>query len=190
MDLSQLKVYIEVDKMTQCYVCNNCNMSIFIQSSNDKEGVFGILKMLRIHTGLRKWNKNNGYHIHLRDNKPVGIFRPCIKIAKNELLFEKYRNALKRDKDAIEIQGDDAIKHNRLFFYFMIRMFNHLNQLYEKETSLLIDKILKYQSRKESYKENASNPSPSRKESAKENTSKPSPSRKESAEENTSKPSP
>ena len=27
----------------------------------------------------------------------------CIKIAKNELLFEKYRMALNRDKDAIDI---------------------------------------------------------------------------------------
>ena len=40
--------------------------------------------------------------------------------------------ALKRDKDGIEIQGDDAIKRNRLFFDFMLRMFDHLNQLYEK----------------------------------------------------------
>ena len=50
-------------------------------------------------------------------------------IAKNELLFKKYRMALKRDKYGIEIQGDDAIKRNRLFFDFMLRMFNHLNQL-------------------------------------------------------------
>ena len=56
--------------------------------------------------------------------------------------------ALKRDKDAIEIQGGDAIKRNRLFFDFMLRMFNNLNQLYEKEKSLLIYTILKYQSRK------------------------------------------
>ena len=68
--------------------------------------------------------------------------------------------ALKRNKDAIEIQGDDAIKRNRLFFYFMLRMFNHLNQLYEKEKSLLIDTILKYQSRKYSAKEITSKPSP------------------------------
>ena len=61
----------------------------------------------------------------------------------------------------------------------MLRMFNNINQLYEKEKSLLIDTILKYQSRTESAKENASNNSPSRKEIAKENTSKPSPSRKE-----------
>ena len=27
-------------KMTQCYVCDNCKMIIFIQSSNVKEGVF------------------------------------------------------------------------------------------------------------------------------------------------------
>ena len=71
----------------------------------------------------------------LRDKNPVEINRPCIKIAENEMLFGKYRMALKRDKYTIEIQGDDAIKRNRLFFYFMIRMFNHLNQLYEKEKS-------------------------------------------------------
>ena len=68
--------------------------------------------------------------------------------------------ALERDKDAIEIQGGDAIKRNRLFFDFMLRMFNNLNQLYEKKKSLLIDTILKYQSRKESAKENKSKPSP------------------------------
>ena len=38
--LSQFKVYIESEKMTQCFVCDNCNMSIFIQSSNVKEGFF------------------------------------------------------------------------------------------------------------------------------------------------------
>ena len=63
--------------------------------------------------------------------------------------------ALKRDKDGIEIQGDDEIERNQLFFDFMLIMFNHLNQLYEKEKSLLIGTILKYQSRKESAKENA-----------------------------------
>ena len=111
-------------------------------------------------------------------------------ITKNEVLFEKYRMDLKRDKDTIEIRGDDAIKHNLLFFDFMLIMFNHLNQLYEKKKSLLIDTILKYHSRKESAKDNTSKPSPSRKESAEENTSKPSPSRKESAKENKSNPSP
>ena len=72
----------------------------------------------------------------------------------------------------------------------MLRMCDHLNQLYEKEKSHLIDTILRYHLRKESAKENSSKPSPSRKESAKEKTSKPSPSRKESVEENTSKHSP
>ena len=57
------------------------------------------------------------------------------------------------------------------------------------EKILLIDTILTYHLRKESTKENSSEPYPSRKESAKENTSKPSPSRKESVEENSSKPS-
>ena len=42
MALSQFKVYIEVETMTHCYVCNNCQMSIFIQSANVKEGFFCI----------------------------------------------------------------------------------------------------------------------------------------------------
>ena len=50
MDFSKFKLYIEVEKMTQCYVCDNCKMSIFIQYSNVKEGFFRILQMLRIHT--------------------------------------------------------------------------------------------------------------------------------------------
>ena len=52
----------------------------------------------------------------------------------------------------------------------MLILLDHINQLYEKEKSLLIDTILKYHLRKESAKENSSKPSPSRKESSKENT--------------------
>ena len=105
-------------------------------------------------------------------------------------MFEKYRIDIKRDKDAIDVDGDDAIISHRLFFDFMLRMFDHLNQLYETEKSLLIDAILKYQLRNDSDEDNSSEPYPSRKESAKENTSNTYPSRKESVEENTSKPSP
>ena len=57
----------------------------------------------------------------------------------------------------------------------MLRMFDHLNQFYEMEKSLLVDTILTYHLRKDNAKENSSEPSPSRKESAKENTRKPSP---------------
>ena len=56
-------------------------------------------------------------------------------------------------KMPLRIQKDDAIKRNRIFFDFMLRMFNHLNQFYEKEKSLLVDTILKYQLRNESAKE-------------------------------------
>ena len=69
---------------------------------------------------------------------PLGIKQPCIIIAKNEVLFEQYRIDLKRDKDAIDIEGEDAINRNRLFFDFMLRMFNHLNQLYEMEKVFLL----------------------------------------------------
>ena len=116
--------------------------------------------MLRIHTGLRKWNEMDQYHILIRDNNPMGIYQPCIKISNSEALLENYRMALMRDKYAIVIQKDDAIKRNRLFFDFLIIMFNNINQLYEKEKSLLIYTILPYQSRKESAKENTSKPSP------------------------------
>ena len=70
---------------------------------------FCILQMLRIHTGLRKWNKKYQYHILLSNNNPMGIDQPCIKIEDNEVLFETYRMALKRDKDATTIQKDDVI---------------------------------------------------------------------------------
>ena len=165
-------------------------MSIFIPSSIVKEGVFCILQMLRIHTGLRKWNKKDRSHIILRDMNSLGIIQPCLTIVNNEVLFEKYRISLKWDNDVIDIDEDDAINSNRLVLDFMLRMFDHINQLYEKEKSVLIDTILKYHLRKESAKENSSKPSPSRKDSAKENTSNTFPSRKESDEENTSNPSP
>ena len=59
-------------------------------------------------------------------------------IAKNEVLFEQYRISLKQDKDSIDIEGEYAINRNRLFFDFMLRMFDHLNQLYEMEKVLLL----------------------------------------------------
>ena len=138
MALSQFKVYIEAEKTTQCIVCNNCNMSIFIPYSNVKEGVFFILQILRIHTGLRKWTKKGRFHIILKNMNPLRIDQPCLTIANNEVLFDKYRIALKRDKDAIDIDGEDAIDSNRLFFDFMLRMFDHLNQLYEMEKIFIL----------------------------------------------------
>ena len=46
---------------------------------------------------------------------PLGIKQPCIMIAKNKVLFEQYRIAVKRDKDSIDTKGEDEIKSNRLF---------------------------------------------------------------------------
>ena len=138
------------------YCVQQLNISIFIPFSNVKEAFFCILQMLRIHTGLRKWNKNDRFDIILNDMNPLGIKQLCIMIAKNEVLFKQYRIDLKRDKDAIDIEGKDAINRNQLFFDFMLRMFDHLNQLYEMEKSLLIDTILKFHLRKDSAKENLS----------------------------------
>ena len=138
MALSQFRVYIEAGKATQCIVCNNCNMSIFIPFSIVKEGVFCISQMLSIHTSLRKWTKNDQFHILLKKMNLLGIDQPCLKIASNELLFQKYRITIKRDKDAIDIDGDDAIYSHRLVSDFMLRLFDHLNQLYEMEKVFLL----------------------------------------------------
>ena len=70
--------------------------------------------------------------------------QPCLMIAKNEVFFEKYRIALKREKDAIDIDREDAINCNRLFFAYMLIMLDNLNQLYEMEKILLIVTILTY----------------------------------------------
>ena len=113
-------------------------MSIFIPSYNVKEGVFCILQMLRIHTGLRKCTNKDRFNIILNNINPLGIDQPCLTIANNELMFEKYRIALKRDKYEIDIDGDDAIDSNRLVFDFILRMFDHLNQLYEMEKVFLL----------------------------------------------------
>ena len=67
---------------------------------------------------MLKWNKKDQFHHIFRDMNPLGIKQPCIMIAKNEVLFEKYRIALRRDKYAIDIEGEDEIKRNQLFFRF------------------------------------------------------------------------
>ena len=124
---------------------------------------------------MRKCNKNNVYDKYLLEINPIGINKRCIIIANSELLFEKYRMALKRDKDVIEIKKYDAIKRNQIFFDFMLIMFNHLNQLYVKEKILLIDTILKYKSRNESAKGvEKPNRNNNTRKGNKEDTSKPS----------------
>ena len=45
----------------------------------------------------------------------VGIKEPCVMIANNEVLFEQYRIDHKQDKDAINIEGEDAINRNQFF---------------------------------------------------------------------------
>ena len=43
--------------------------------------------------------------------------------------------ALKQDKYKIEVQNDDAINHNRIFFDFMQQTFNFLDGLYLHKNS-------------------------------------------------------
>ena len=97
--------------------------------------------MLRIHTGLRKLSKTNVYDLHILKINPFDIGKPCINIARSELLFEQYRMAHKRDKYDIEVRDDDAIKRNRIFFDFMQRTLNRLYGLYMDEIFILMDTI-------------------------------------------------
>ena len=65
--LSQFKVYIETETMTYCFVCCNFQNTIIIRSAGVKERFFCVLRMLRIHTGLRKLSKKNVYYLHLKE---------------------------------------------------------------------------------------------------------------------------
>ena len=80
--------------------------------------------MLRIHTGLRKWSKKNILNLHLKKINQFVIHKTCIKIAKNELIFEQYIMAPNRERYDIEVRNDDEIKSNQILFGFMQLMFN------------------------------------------------------------------
>ena len=69
------------------------------------------------------------------------IGKPCINIARSEVLFEQYRMALIRDKYDIDVRNDDAIERNRIFLDFVQQMSNRLDGLYLHEKCLFIDTI-------------------------------------------------
>ena len=73
---------------------------------------FCILHMISINTGLLKLSKKNVYDLHLKKMNPFEIGKPCIIIARRELLFEQYRMDLKRDKYDIEVHNDGGMKRN------------------------------------------------------------------------------
>ena len=52
------------------------------------------------------WKKKNPFDIHV----------PWINIADSELLFEQYIIALYQYRYAIDVQDDDTIKRNQIFF--------------------------------------------------------------------------
>ena len=84
--------------------------------------------------------------------------------------------SLKREKYDIEVLNDNAIKCNQIFFDFIQQTFNRLYGLYLNEKYILMDTIIKDQSRKKiaaeieklnrekksrnKRKEGTSNPSP------------------------------
>ena len=84
---------------------------------------------------------------------PFGIHEPCNKVAESEVLSEQYIMDPNCDKYDIEILNDDAIKRNKILFYFMQRTFNLLDAFYLREIFLLIDTIIKYQMMKQSAAE-------------------------------------
>ena len=94
MDLSQFQLYIETETMIKCFLCCSCHKTVLNRSSEVKVKSFCILKKLRIHTGLRKLSKTNLFDLYLLKSNQFDISKPCIKIAKSELLFEPYRMAL------------------------------------------------------------------------------------------------
>ena len=100
---SKFQLYIESERMHQCFVCHNCKDIILVRAAEGKEKVFCILHTLRIHTGLWKWSKRNLFELHILKMNLFDIHVPCINIAKRELLFEQYIMAVYRDKYYIEV---------------------------------------------------------------------------------------
>ena len=136
--------------MTQCFMLRNCKKIIVVQGAACKDKVLCILHMLRIHNVLRKWINTNLFDLHLKKSNPFGIHEPCIKILKNELIFEQYRMALNRDKYEVEVLNSDQIKRNQMFLDFMQQKFNRLYGFYFCDICLLMDTIMENQIRKRS----------------------------------------
>ena len=61
--------------------------------------------------------------------------------------------ALNQDKYDVEVQNDDKIKHNRMFFAFVQQTVNLQDGFYLHGNFILIDKIKGDQSRKQSAAE-------------------------------------
>ena len=107
------------------------------------------------------------------------IGKPCINIASSGVLFKQCIMDINRDKYDIEVRNYYAIKHNRIFFYFMQRTFNRLDGLYLHKKILLIDTIKEYQSKNQSAAEiEKLNREKKSRNKRKEGTSKPSTKKK------------
>ena len=86
LGFSQLQLYNEAQKMSQCFVCRYFKNNILMRGAVRKKK---FKYMLSIHIGLRKWKKRNVFELHLKNMNPFDICVPCINITKSELLFEK-----------------------------------------------------------------------------------------------------
>ena len=61
--------------------------------------------------------------------------------------------SLNQERYDIEVQNDDAINQNKIFFYFVQLTLKRINDVYLREGCLLIDAIMKDQLRKQSAAE-------------------------------------
>ena len=84
---------------------------------------------------------------------PFDIGVPCINIARSEMLFKRYTTDLNWDKYDIEVQNDDATKRNQVFFLFHATNVQSSGWIIYTLKYLLIDTIMKRQSRKQSAAE-------------------------------------
>ena len=130
--LSQFKLYIGTETTTHCFVCCNFQNTILIRYAKSKANVIVFYTcwgyILACESGVRQIYMN---FIYLKT--PFDIIKPCIKIAKSEVLFKEYRMALNWDKYDIEVRDDDAINRNWLLFDFTQQTFSCLDGLYMDE---------------------------------------------------------
>ena len=101
--MSKFQLYIEAQTMTQCGLCRNFK-------------IFFLFKLPKAKKTFLYWVCGHVvremYLTFILKTNPFDIRVPCVKIAKSELLFEKYRMIINWDKYNIEVLNDDAIKRN------------------------------------------------------------------------------
>jgi hypothetical protein len=136
--LEQFQFYIDTKSMEHCFVCKNCKKTFRVSCGAGMEHVFCFSHILNLHTGIRKWHRNDIYDRHLKAMNPL-IHEPCSEIVSSQILFEQYRVALNRDTwDISRLNDEEPIRRATMFHDFLSRMFQNLSTYYFEDKVIVM----------------------------------------------------